>query len=93
MRSDLAILKDLIGCEVKTHCGTGGIVTSVSGPHAGDSWRSPGTYTIMYRRTAAPPNDKNWLNTIRVENGVVTCEHRPLKISGKPLPRQLDIFE
>lgn len=77
----LEVLKNIIGCRVDTHYHTGGVVIEVNGPF-GDR------YTLTYKVGGS----KYWINSIRVEDGVITCEGKPLKISGQPAPRQLSLF-
>ena len=79
----LDALKNIIGCRVDTHYRTGGIAIAVAGPF-GDC------HTITYRHDR--DGKKCWINSIRVEDGVITCEGVPLKISGQPTPRQLSLF-
>lgn len=83
-----SVLDALIGCRIQTHYGTGGIVTSYYGPHeayGSDSW------TIQYRHK----NEKKpscWINSIKVENGVITCEGIPLQILDREEDSQMSLF-
>lgn len=87
-----SVLDALIGCRIQTHYGTGGIVTSYSGPYDDDElpW-GKGRYTIQYRRE----NEKKpscWINSIKVENDVVTCEGVLLQILGREEESQMSLF-
>ncbi|HZK58080.1 MAG TPA: hypothetical protein VFD17_07200 [Clostridia bacterium] len=80
----LEILKNLIGCRIDTHYNTGGIVTDVNGPF------HDGYYTLFYAHDR--DGSRCWINSIKVDDDLVTCEGVPLKISGQSKPRQLDIL-
>jgi len=57
---------DIVGCEITTSYGTGGIVTAVTGPYSPDpDWFARprmGGYSIVYE-------DQCWINEVYVENG------------------------
>lgn len=73
---ELDLLKSIIGCRIKTHYGTGGIVDGVSEPY-GD-----GFYTITYKH---PINGKKcWINSISIRENTVLCESVPLLIEEAP---------
>jgi ParB/RepB/Spo0J family partition protein len=63
----------LMGRIIKTHYGTGGIVTYVNGP------KSDGSYTINYKEDS---QDRKFciINGLTVKEGVVLCEGIPLTI-------------
>jgi len=77
-------LDAILGCRIRTHYNTGGIAQSYSGPYKGD------VYTVVYRDER--DNHTCWLNTIRVENGVVTCEHVPLQVLDVAENTQMSLF-
>lgn len=81
-----AVLRVLVGCRVRTHYGTGGTVMGVTGP-----WDyHGGCYSITY--TDPRDGHKCWINTIRVEDEAVTCEHKPLVIEGREKQAQISLF-
>lgn len=82
--AQVADIRLLPGCRIRTHYGTGGVVTSVTGP------RPDGTYAATYEH----PRDGKpcWINTIRVENGIITCEGQPLLVLGRERPGQVSLF-
>jgi hypothetical protein len=84
-RNDL--LESVLGCRIQTHYGTGGIVESYSGPYEN------GYYSIIYReqREGQRPGICG-INTIKTDNGVITCEGVPLKIKGCEKEIQLTFF-
>jgi molybdate-binding protein len=63
----------LTGRIIKTHYGTGGIVTYVNGP------KSDGSYTINYKENS---QDRKFciINGLSVKDGVVLCEGIPLTV-------------
>jgi hypothetical protein len=63
----------LMGRIIKTHYGTGGIVTYVNGP------KSDGSYTINYKEDSS---DRKFciINGLTVKDGVVLCEGIPLNV-------------
>lgn len=71
------LLSQLIGKEIKTHYNTGGIVTNIIGPH--DRY-GPGSWTINYTKDGKKSKNPFIINSIKVENGVITCEGKPLEI-------------
>jgi len=82
------ILENLIGCRIQTHYGTGGIVTSYSGPH---EMYGPGSWSIQYRHDGEKIPHCN-INSIKIENSVITCEGKPLKILGSEEDTQMSLF-
>jgi hypothetical protein len=83
------VLRLLIGCRIRHHEWFGGVCTAVEGP-----WND-GCYTVVY---AHPEDGKPcWINSIRVENGVITYQHdyrerKPLIIEGRERQAQLSLF-
>lgn len=75
--ADKELLSSLIGKEIRTHYDTGGIVFNVSGPY--NSY-GLGSWTINYTKDGKKSNSPSIINSIKVENGVITCEGEPLKI-------------
>lgn len=76
-------LQEIIGCRIMTHYNTGGIVIRISDLH--------GTfYTLNYE----DPRDGRIcnINTIRLENDVITCEGKPLQIFERVRPAQIELF-
>ena len=76
-------LDAILGCRIRTHYNTGGVVQSYSGPYEGN------VYTVVYRHERGGPC---CLNTIRVENGIVTCEHVPLQVLDVAENAQMSLF-
>lgn len=76
-------VKQLIGCEIKTHYGTGGIVTRIIGPF------EDGNYTIVYKHSR--DGSRCWINTIKCQDGIITCENIPLQILGRVEPYQITL--
>lgn len=74
---DRELLTQLIGKEIRTHYNTGGIVTNISGPH--DRY-GPDSWTINYTKDGKKSKNPFIINSIKVENGVITCEGKPLQI-------------
>mgnify|MGYP000883415647 CR=1 FL=1 len=74
---DRALLQSLIGKEIRTHYNTGGIVTNVFGPHTA---YGPGSWSINYTKDGKPSKNHCIINSIKVENGIITCEGKPLQI-------------
>jgi len=82
------LLEALIGCRIKTHYGTGGIVTSYCGPH--DAYGA-GSWSIYYRHDGDKTPKYN-INSIKIENGVIACEGRPLTIMRQEDDAQESLF-
>lgn len=85
------ILENLIGCRIQTHYGTSGIVTSYSGPYEEVAPLGKGCYTIRYRHEDEV-KPSCWINSIKIENGVITCEGIPLKILDREENVQTSLF-
>jgi len=81
-------LEEIIGCRIRTHYGTGGIVTSYSGPY---ETYGPGSWSIQYRHDGDKISKCN-INSIKIENGVITCEGKPLEIVGREADTQISLF-
>lgn len=75
--NDSALVKSLIGKEIRTHYNTGGIVINVSGPH--DAYGA-NSWTINYTKDGKKSKSYCIINSIKVENGIITCDGKPLKI-------------
>lgn len=86
MKNDM--LESIIGCRIQTHYGTGGIVTSYSGPHEA---YGPGSWSIRYRHDGDKIPKYN-INSIKIESRVITCEGVPLKILGREENTQMSLF-
>lgn len=71
------LLSTLIGKEIRTHYNTGGIVTNVIGPH---NAYGPGSWTINYTKDGKKRKNPCIINSIKVENGIITCDGKPLQI-------------
>lgn len=71
------LLSTLIGKEIRTHYNTGGIVTNVIGPH---NAYGPGSWTINYTEDGKKRKNPCIINSIKVENGIITCDGKPLQI-------------
>ncbi|WP_353853106.1 hypothetical protein [Dehalobacter restrictus] len=84
MDPKLELLKDIIGCQIKTHYNTGGTVIYAGHPREGN------LYTINY--TDPRDGHRCIINSITVENGNILCEGKPLEITGKPVTRQLTLW-
>jgi hypothetical protein len=80
MQKNHELLLTLIGKEIRTHYNTGGIVTNVHGPH---NAYGPGSWTINYTVNGKKSKSPCIINSIKVENGVITCEGKPLQIIKK----------
>ncbi len=93
MRKKAPELDNLIGRRIRTHYGTGGVVTDYSGPYSSLLWGGktiPGEwYTVQYRDGCG---GMCWLNTIQVVDGQVLCEGKPLVIGEQVDPAQLTLF-
>lgn len=76
-------LQEIVGCRIKTHYNTGGIVTAIHGPYGSH-------FTLNYEDER--DGHRCIINTIRLENGVITCEGKPLKILDRVRPSQLELF-
>ncbi|HYE82662.1 MAG TPA: hypothetical protein VEG39_10930 [Clostridia bacterium] len=74
---DRELLSKIIGKEIRTHYNTGGIVTNVSGPH--NSY-GPGSWSINYTQDGKKSKNPSIINSIKIENGIITCEGKPLQI-------------
>jgi hypothetical protein len=74
---DRELLLTLIGKEIRTHYNTGGIVFNISGPHTA---YGPGSWSINYSEDGKKHKNFSIINSIKVENGVITCEGKPLRI-------------
>jgi len=85
-----AILESLIGCQIQTHYGTGGVVTSYSGPFETERW-GKGCWSIQYRHNG-DVKPTCWINSIKIKNGVITCEDVPLKVLGREENTQMSLF-
>lgn len=74
---DRELLSQLIGKEIRTHYNTGGIVFNISGPHTA---YGPGSWTINYTEDGKKRKNPCIINSIKVENGIITCDGKPLQI-------------
>jgi hypothetical protein len=74
---DRELLLTLIGKEIRTHYNTGGIVTNIHGPH---NAYGPDSWTINYTEDGKKRKNPCIINSIKVEDGVITCEGKPLQI-------------
>lgn len=81
--ADRELLSALIGKEIKTHYNTGGIVTNVIGPH---NMYGPGSWSINYTPDGKKSKSPFIINSIKIENGVITCEGKPLQIVEQKEP-------
>lgn len=81
------LLDRIIGCRIRTHYNTGGIVESYSGPH---DMYGPGSWTVVYRDQR--DNGKCWINSIKAEGMTITCEGQPLEIFECERDTQLSLF-
>ena len=61
-------VRALIGRIIRTHYGTGGVVTGVSGP------KDDGFYTVNYRDPSDKGKRLSAINSITVSEGIVLCE-------------------
>jgi hypothetical protein len=75
--ADKELLSSLIGKKIRTHYDTGGIVFNVSGPH---NAYGPGSWSINYTEDGKKRKNFSIINSIKVENGVITCDGKPLQI-------------
>ena len=85
---DKALLSALIGKKIITHYNAGGIVTKIIGPHNAyiigpHNAYGPGTWTINYTKDGKKSKNPYIINSIKIENGVITCEGKPLQIIGE----------
>jgi hypothetical protein len=78
--ADEELLSTLIGKEIRTHYNTGGIVTNIAGQHPANG---PGLWTINYTKDGKKSKNPCIINSIGIENGVITCEGKPLQIIEK----------
>jgi len=80
-------LEAILGCRVRTHYGSEILVTYYYGPH---EIYGPGSWTIGYKdeRGHVGPH----FNSIKVENGLITCEGKPLEILGREADMQTSLF-
>jgi ParB family chromosome partitioning protein len=65
-------VKALVGHRIRTHYNTGGVVARV------DYWGDADSYTIYYEDENA--HKRLWLNDIKLQDGVILCEGKPLAI-------------
>ncbi|KUO52306.1 MAG: hypothetical protein APF76_04535 [Desulfitibacter sp. BRH_c19] len=75
-------LQEIIGCQIRTHYDTGGIVTGIYGPR-GDF------YTLNYEDQRG---HRCIINTIQVKNEVIICEGKHLHILERARPVQTQLF-
>ena len=78
--ADKELLSTLIGKKISTHYNTGGIVTNVVGPH---NAYGPGSWTINYTEDGKKNKNPCIINSIKIENGIITCDGKPLQIIGQ----------
>lgn len=80
-------LDAILGCRVKAHYGSEILITYYYGPHDGygsDSW------SIGYKDERGHVGAH--FNSIKVENGVITCEGKPLEIFSREADTQTSLF-
>lgn len=75
---DRELLSTLIGKEIRTHYNTGGIVTNIIGPHS--HHYGPEHWTINYTKDGKRSKSPFIINSIKVKNGIITCDGKPLQI-------------
>ena len=85
-----ALLDALIGCRIQTHYGTGGVVVSYSGPWDEVPW-GKNCWTIRYLHDG-DRSPTCYINSIKIEGGVITCEGKPLRILGRERNVQMSLF-
>lgn len=90
MNQKNALLEALIGCRIQTHYGTGGVVASYSGPYDDEHW-GHNSWSITYKadRDRTP---QCYINSIKTDGGVITCEGIPLKVIGREEETQMSLF-
>lgn len=105
MNNKVPELEGLIGCEIKTHYRSGGVVTGYRGPWGKTNERvMPGVpawsesdpnhvvrdvYTITYEHSSG---SACLINSITIVGGVVMCEGKPLQVLGRVRPHQISLF-
>ena len=82
------ILVGLVGCRIRTHYKTGGVVHSFSGPYElpehGRRW------TVVYEQSGG---GFGYLNTIEIaQTGQVLCEGKCLEVIGRERDVQMNFF-
>lgn len=81
------LLDELLGHRIRTHYGTEILITYYSGPHTS---YGPGSWSAGYKDDRG--NVREHVNSIKTENGIITCEGKPIVILDREVPTQICLF-